>query len=64
MKFRIDRVNGAWRWRLFARNGKAVAQSVERYRNIGDCKDAIQLVKSTNDQTPIEEQDAHFVDVE
>lgn len=35
-----------WRWRLFAANGKIVADSGEGYFNKADCLHGINLVKS------------------
>lgn len=29
---------GEWRWRVRSRNGNAVADSAEGYRNRGDCR--------------------------
>ncbi|WP_077474658.1 MULTISPECIES: YegP family protein [Rodentibacter] len=45
---------GEWRWRLKARNGQTIAISGEGYKNYSDCAHAIDLVKSTNQLTPIE----------
>lgn len=41
-----------WRWRLRAANHETIA-SGEGYRNRADCLHAIQLVMSTNANTPI-----------
>lgn len=43
-----------WRWRLRANNGKIIADSGEGYKNYIDCVHAINLVKSTNQFTPVE----------
>ncbi|CAN0374816.1 unnamed protein product [Phaeothamnion confervicola] len=39
-------VNGQWRWRLVAGNGRIIANSGEGYHNERDCDDAIALVKA------------------
>ena len=44
-----------WRWRLIANNGKQIASSGEGYNNKQDCLDAIELVKSTDKNTPVNE---------
>lgn len=36
-----------WRWRLVAQNGKIIAVSSESYWNKADCRNAIDLVKSS-----------------
>ncbi|SQI93044.1 YegP family protein [Aggregatibacter aphrophilus] len=43
-----------WRWRLRADNGKIIADSGEGYKNYSDCVHGIDLVKSTNQFTPVE----------
>lgn len=45
-----------WRWRLKASNGQIVGNSGEGYHNKPDCEHAINLVKSTNAQTPVVEE--------
>jgi uncharacterized protein YegP (UPF0339 family) len=42
-----------FRWRLLAANGEPIASSGEGYRNKSDCAHAIDLVKGTNESTPI-----------
>jgi len=45
---------GQWRWRLRAGNNETIA-SGESYVNKADCVHAINLIKGTQDQTPIKE---------
>jgi uncharacterized protein YegP (UPF0339 family) len=45
---------GQWRWRLRAANNETIA-SGESYHNKQDCLHAIDLVKSTNKDTPVKE---------
>jgi uncharacterized protein len=47
-----------YRWRLLASNGKTVADSGEAYWNKSDCLAGIELVKSTNSSSPVEDQTA------
>ena len=35
---------GDWRWRIFAANGRILADSGEGYRNEADCDHAILLI--------------------
>lgn len=42
-----------YRWRLRAANGEPIASSGEGYRNKSDCVHAIDLVKGTNESTPV-----------
>lgn len=45
MKFEMYRDNKKeWRWTLFARNGRIVADSGEGYKNRGHCKRMIQRI--------------------
>ena len=46
---------GYWRWRLYASNGKIIADSGEGYTNRQDCLHGISLVKSSAN-APIKEQ--------
>lgn len=46
--------NREWRWRLKASNGRIIADSGEGYANYLDCLHGIELVKSTNQFTPVE----------
>ena len=48
-------VSAQWRWRLVAANGKTIADSGEAYWNKSDALHGIQLVQSTNYQTPVKE---------
>ena len=43
-----------WRWRLRSGNHEIIAHG-ESYRNRADCLHAIDLVKSTNARTPVQE---------
>jgi uncharacterized protein YegP (UPF0339 family) len=61
MKFEIFRRNGCWRWRLVARNGRAIAESVPTYQNRQDCVAAIDMVMSTSPSTPVDEPDRELV---
>ena len=45
---------GEWRWRLRAANHEIIATSGEGYRNKGDCRHAIDLVKGSAN-APVEE---------
>lgn len=45
---------GQWRWRLRAANSEIIAHG-ESYLNKGDCLHAIELVMSTDEDTPIYE---------
>ncbi|NHR06718.1 DUF1508 domain-containing protein [Chromobacterium haemolyticum] len=57
MQFVVYKDNaGQWRWRLFAANNKIVADSAEGYNNKQDCLHGIDLVKSTNANTPVHEK--------
>lgn len=40
-------VQGYWRWRLIAANGRIIADSGEGYVHEADCDHAIGLVRST-----------------
>ena len=55
--FEIYEVGGAWRWRLRAANGEVVAVG-ESYRTRADCELAIDVVRKTSPDTPIERVDA------
>ena len=37
--------SGQWRWRVYAQNGRMIADSGESYHNKADCEHAISLVK-------------------
>lgn len=53
MKFvQYKDARGEYRWRLVAANGRTIADSGEGYINSKDCDAAVQLVKSTNKDTP------------
>jgi uncharacterized protein YegP (UPF0339 family) len=39
---------GEWRWRLWASNGRIVADSAEGYNNKADCLHGISLVKAAS----------------
>lgn len=56
MKFQVytDRAR-EYRWRLRAANGETIADSGEGYRYKSDCLRGIALVKSTDDDTPVED---------
>ena len=45
---------GQWRWRLRAGNNETIA-SGESYINKGDCVHAINLIKGTQEETPVNE---------
>ena len=45
-----------WRWTLYAANNKKVADSGESYWNKNDAINGINLVMSTNHQTPVYER--------
>jgi uncharacterized protein YegP (UPF0339 family) len=56
MKYRLWKdVTGQWRWHLFAANEKIIAESGESYHNEKDCRDAIDLVKSSSN-APVERE--------
>ena len=40
-------VQGSWRWRLVAGNGRIIADSGEGYHSRQDCRYAIDLVKGS-----------------
>ncbi len=42
-----------WRWRLKAGNNQIIATSGEGYKNRTDCEHGVNLVKSTDDDTPV-----------
>ena len=46
---------GEYRWRLKAANHQVVAQSSEGYTTKQNCQHAVDLVKSTNADTPVKE---------
>lgn len=56
MKFELykDR-SKEWRWRLKSSNGRIIATGSEGYVNKADAENGIDLVKSTNTRTPVEE---------
>ena len=54
MYFTIYRSGGQWRWNLRAGNHEIIAQG-ESYINKADCLHAINLVKSTDENTPVRE---------
>ena len=45
-----------WRWTLFASNNRKIADSGESYWNRADAEHGINLVKSTNNTTPVYER--------
>lgn len=47
--------SGEWRWKLKAGNHETIAVSSEGYVRKVDCKHSINLVKSTDDDTPVHE---------
>lgn len=55
MKFEtfLDKA-GEWRWTLKADNGDPIATSGEGYKNMSDCLHGIELVKSTDKNTPVD----------
>ena len=55
MRFQVylDAAN-EWRWRIRAGNDEVIAVSSEGYVNQGDCFHTVDLVKSTNVNTPVE----------
>jgi len=56
LKFKMYVDNGGeWRWRLVAGNNKIVADSGESYKEKRDCAAAIELVKSADVETLVEE---------
>ncbi len=57
MKFQVYKdAAGEWRWRLIAANHvDIIADSGEGYVNKADCLHGIDLVKSTNAGTSVEE---------
>lgn len=60
MKFELykDR-HGEWRWRLRARNGKAIAESGEGYKQRARCVAGIRLVRrAVTLDAPVVEADA------
>ena len=44
---------GEWRWRLRAANNEIIAVSSEGYTTEASCDHSINLVKSTNEYTPV-----------
>ena len=53
MQFKLYKdTAGYWRWTLYAANNRKIADSAEGYNNKSDCQAGIDLVKSTNGQTP------------
>ena len=57
MKFKYYKDKaGEWRWRLIAANkSDIIADSGEGYINKSDCLHGIDLVKSTDTSTPVED---------
>jgi uncharacterized protein YegP (UPF0339 family) len=53
LKFLIFRRSDRWRWRLVSRNGRTMAESVP-YRNRLDCMSGVEMAKSVNADTPVE----------
>jgi uncharacterized protein YegP (UPF0339 family) len=54
MYYQIYQESGEWRWRLKGRNHEILA-SGESYRNKTDCIHVIELLKSTDPDTPVKE---------
>lgn len=53
MQFKLYKDSaGFWRWTLYASNNRKIADSAEGYHNKSDCLAGIDLVKSTNGNTP------------
>lgn len=49
MEYQIYKdVQGQYRWRLVAANGRNIANSGEGYYNKADCQNGINLVKGSN----------------
>ena len=46
-----------WRWRLWSRNGRNIANSGQGYKNRRDCLHRIELVKSSRNTPIIYEDD-------
>ncbi|MCA1544702.1 MULTISPECIES: YegP family protein [Bradyrhizobium] len=54
MYFQIYRdTRDEWRWTLLAGNMRKIAESGEGYHNRADCLAVIELVKSTDRDTPV-----------
>ncbi|MYH18544.1 MAG: DUF1508 domain-containing protein [Gemmatimonadetes bacterium] len=56
MYFQVIPSGDQWRWRLRSANHQIIAHG-ERYHNKTDCLHAIDLVKSTDSNTPVHEVD-------
>lgn len=50
----VSSTDGQWRWRLTSQNHEPIT-SGESYHNKQDCIHAMNLVKSTNKDTPVNE---------
>jgi uncharacterized protein YegP (UPF0339 family) len=55
MHFEIYKSGTEYRWRLKASNGRIIADSGESYKNKSDCVAGIDLVKSTDNNTPVKD---------
>jgi uncharacterized protein YegP (UPF0339 family) len=55
MHFEIYKSGTEYRWRLKASNGRIIADSGESYKNKSDCVAGIDLVKSTDQNTPVKD---------
>ena len=42
-----------WRWRFVARNSETIAVASESYKNLVDCENGLQLVKSEAASAPV-----------
>lgn len=58
MKFKVFKdTENEWRWHLLADNNKIVADSGESYINKVDCLAGLSLVRSVDEDTPVESED-------
>ena len=46
-------VNGEWRWRFVAKNGKTISISSESYHNLADCEHSVELMKEETKLSPV-----------
>ena len=63
-RIEVFRRSGGWKWRLFADNGRVLAESVPNYRNRADCHSAVGLVLSLDSSTRVLDHDVDRPELE
>ena len=57
LHFEVYSSGAEWRWRLVAANAEIIAQG-ESYRTKADCLQAVELLRRTSADTPVEDRAA------